>query len=110
MQRGGNGLGWSIAAEHMALQHAGVLIIGYEGKVPAGEQDPTATIKPKHGGGRGRREDTGYGAKKSETDRPMWTLLGMWELLLAMRVDFWPQQHQHNGWENDDSIKHKIVV
>lgn len=47
MQRGGNGLGWSIAAEHMALQHAGVLIIGYEGKVPADEQDPTATIKPK---------------------------------------------------------------
>lgn len=47
MQRGGNGLGWSIAAEHMALQHAGVLIIGYEGKVPVGEQDPTATIKPK---------------------------------------------------------------
>lgn len=38
MQGGCDGLGWSIAAKHMALKHAGVFIAGHKGKVPTEHQ------------------------------------------------------------------------
>lgn len=38
MQGRCDGLGWSTAAEHMALQHAGVFITGHKGKVPKEDQ------------------------------------------------------------------------
>lgn len=38
MQGGCDGLGWSIAAKHMTLKHAGVFISGHKGKVPTEHQ------------------------------------------------------------------------
>lgn len=48
MQGRCNGLGWSVAAKHMALEHAGVFITGHKGKVPTEDQETGVNTHHSH--------------------------------------------------------------